>query len=181
MKIYFVTTSAKKVKELSYYLGIDLIQFNKEIEEIQGTDEEIAIDKLFKACKLNENNLTIIDDCSLEIESYKTLPGPYFKDFINMGLETLDKLVEAIGRRSKAKCMLGIGRYQGGKFDYKIFSSSVPGEISKYNGKQKCFDDLFVPEATRKTYSQLTLEESRLYNHRGVASQPLKKYIQSIQ
>lgn len=180
-KIYFVTTSKKKVDELSYFLGVKLVQMDTEIVEVQGTDEEIAIDKLYKACKLNEDNYTIIDDCSLEIMNLKYLPGPYFKDFIKMGLEKLDLLCEAIGRKAHANCILGFGKYSKGEFTYKLFSSSIKGRICKYNGDQECFDDMFVPDVTDIAYSEMPLEECKKFHHRGFASQQLKNYLETLE
>ncbi|EOB12838.1 Protein ham1 [Nosema bombycis CQ1] len=177
MEIYFVTSNKKKVDEMSYYLKTDLKQLNIEIEEIQGSEEEIAIDKLLKACKLNENKFTIIDDCSLDIKGLSGFPGPYFKDFISLGLDALDKIVNLIGRRAIAKCIIGFGIYKNGKFNYKLFYGPIPGNIKQFTGQEKHFDDLFVPDSIGRPYSDLSLEESKLHNHRGVAAQGLREYL----
>lgn len=140
----------------------------------------MALDKLQKACRLNENNITIIDDTSLSIKGLKGFPEPYCKYFIELGLDVLDRIVEEFGREAIARCIVGVGLYDNGKFEFKLFEGCIEGRIEKYTGEQKCFDDLFVPKGLNKPYSALNQEEYKRFNHRGLASQHAKEYIKSL-
>lgn len=60
---------------------LDIHDMHLELREIQGTHEEIVIDKAKTAMKLMDYPI-LVEDSSLEIKSYGGMPGPYIKEFI---------------------------------------------------------------------------------------------------
>ncbi|KAF9763107.1 Inosine triphosphate pyrophosphatase [Nosema granulosis] len=178
MKLYFVTTNDKKKKELEACLSLPVEQLSIDIQEIQGTKEEVALDKLQKALKGNEDKIVIIDDTSIEIKAMNGFPGPYGKDFIKIGFDVIEKIVEKIGRETVASTMIGIGYYKDGRPIYKLFEGCLDGFIVKTDYVD-CFgfDGVFLPKGQTKVYGEMSLEEKNAISHRGLACKKLKEYL----
>ncbi|KAK6089392.1 hypothetical protein P3W45_001638 [Vairimorpha bombi] len=178
MDLYFVTSNKNKLEEVRVCLNKQIHQIDMEITEIQGTKEEIAFDKLRKACKLNLNKYVMIDDTSIEIEALNGFPGPYGKDFLKIGVECIENLVSKAGRQTVASCIIGLGIMKdNGEFVYKLFSGEVRGKIVP--GKQGgCgFNNVFLPDGCNKVYGNMSVKEKSLVSHRGLAIKKMKEYI----
>lgn len=178
MKIHFVTTNDKKKIELEACLGLPVAQIKIDIAEIQGTKEEVALDKLQKAMVGNEDKIVIIDDTSIEIKALNGFPGPYGKDFIKIGFDVIEKIVSKMGRETVASTMIGLGYYKDGKPVCKLFEGSLEGQIVKTDHKD-CFgfDGVFLPKGHSKVYSEMSLEEKNAVSHRGIACKLVKEYL----
>ncbi|CAI7664819.1 unnamed protein product [Penicillium manginii] len=74
----FVTGNPNKIIEVNAIVG-DKIAIEPralDLPEIQGTLEEIAIDKCRRAAKIVEGPV-IVEDSALEFNAMNKLPGPY--------------------------------------------------------------------------------------------------------
>lgn len=86
MDIYYVTSNAAKFQEASYIFRDsqewNLKQFSMELEEIQGSAEEIVHHKAYQALGAIQAPL-IVEDVSLSSPALNGLPGPYVKHFVS--------------------------------------------------------------------------------------------------
>lgn len=87
LKPLFVSTSKYKIEEFKIIVNsrFDFSIINEEypdIIEIQGTKEEVVIDKAIKAYQMFKRPV-IVDDEGLNIVELNGFPGPYLKDFQN--------------------------------------------------------------------------------------------------
>lgn len=78
-----IFTQKGKIREIIEMLSdmiinkdIEIEVVNKAITEIQGTADEVIIDKIRRASE-EVPGIIIIEDTSLFFEAWKTLPGPY--------------------------------------------------------------------------------------------------------
>ncbi|WUR04540.1 inosine triphosphate pyrophosphatase [Vairimorpha necatrix] len=180
MIIYFVTSSNRKFVEVSDQFDLHFEQLNMEITEIQGTKEEIAIHKLKNVCQLHPEKWIMIDDTSIDIDALNGFPGPYAKDFLNMGLDCIENLVSKVGRESVLSCILGLGNYNQGIFE--IFSGSIKGKLieGENNGKVG-FDRIFLPNGSDIAYGDLKPEVKSKISHRGIAMRKIQEFIKEKQ
>jgi non-canonical purine NTP pyrophosphatase (RdgB/HAM1 family) len=180
MNLYFVTTNIKKKLEVEACLKLPIDQICIDIDEIQGTKEEIAKDKLKKALIGNEEKIIIIDDTAIELKALNGFPGPYGKDFLKIGYDCIENLVSKIGRETILSTVLGLGYYKNGKPVYELFEGCIEGEIIKKDfDKDKCweFDGVFRPLGQEKVYGEMSFEGKNALSHRAIACKKLKEYL----
>jgi len=74
----FITGNANKLAEVRAILGdaIELRSQNLDLVEIQGTVEEVTIDKCKRAAVLIQGPV-LVEDTSLCFKAMNDLPGPY--------------------------------------------------------------------------------------------------------
>ncbi|KAJ5949041.1 hypothetical protein N7454_000625 [Penicillium verhagenii] len=91
----FVTGNPNKVIEVNAILGglIPSEPVSLDLPEIQGSLEEIAVDKCRRATNII-NGPVIVEDSALEFHAMNRLPGPYIKYFLeSLGNDGLNKLL----------------------------------------------------------------------------------------
>ena len=83
MELSFVTGNIHKVQEIKNILSDIIINHvDIDVKEIQGTIDEIAIEKAKEAARLLERNV-LVEDTSLAFNAFgSSLPGPYIKHFV---------------------------------------------------------------------------------------------------
>ncbi|KAJ3270648.1 hypothetical protein HDV01_007536 [Terramyces sp. JEL0728] len=94
--ITFVTGNKNKLKESMEILGtqFEITNQNIDLDEIQGTPQEIAIYKCNLALKAI-NGPVLVEDSCLGYTAMNGLPGPYVKWFLkSLGPEGLYKLLD---------------------------------------------------------------------------------------
>lgn len=76
--INFITGNKNKLIEVRAVLDsvVDLQSKSVEVDEIQGTIEEIAVDKARRAAEMVQGPV-LTEDTALEYKALKGLPGPY--------------------------------------------------------------------------------------------------------
>lgn len=177
MSLYFITSNKNKLEEARACIDIQIHSLDLDILEIQGTKQEIAYDKLKKACKLNINKYVMIDDTSIEIKALNGFPGPYGKDFLKIGFDCIENLVSKIGRQTVASCIIGFGILKdNGEFLYELFTGEVNGKIVLGKGGSG-FNNIFLPDGCDKVYGEMSIHEKSLISHRGIAIRKMKEYI----
>jgi len=78
-----VTGNSYKRKEYSNAFGLSSIEFlDYTFQEIQGTTEEIVLDKVSQL-KVEDTEIVIVDDTGLEMVALDGFPGPYVKPFFS--------------------------------------------------------------------------------------------------
>ncbi|KEF61656.1 Ham1 family protein [Exophiala aquamarina CBS 119918] len=96
----FITGNANKLAEVRAILAdVSGVQMQSRdvpgLSEIQGTIEEVAIDKASKAAAM-VNGPVLTEDTALEFQALKGLPGPYIKYFLQaLGHEGLNNMLAA--------------------------------------------------------------------------------------
>lgn len=163
--LFFVSSNKNKyheAKDILQSFGIRLGHINSKLEEIQeDTITKIALKKSQDAFS-KWNKPLIIEDDGLFIFSLHGFPGPFssyvFKTIGNKGI------LKLLGHKRDAAFQSVIVYCDGNEF--KIFSSSIKGKISKkIIGDGWGYDPIFIPKNFKKTYSQIDKNKiSHRYN-----------------
>ena len=96
-KITFITGNPKKLEEFQAIMSdlpeVRIENMDLDLEEYQGTSEEIARKKAKLAATYWDNPI-LVEDTSLGFNTFNGLPGPYIKDFLkNLKPEGLYKML----------------------------------------------------------------------------------------
>jgi inosine triphosphate pyrophosphatase len=177
MTLIFVTSNKNKLHEAEHILGMRLTQHKIRTVEIQGTDEEIAIDKARKALE-QLNAPLIVEDTSLSFHALGGLPGPYIDEWQKkIGNEGLLRLLEGFpDKRATASCIVAFAT--PGK-EPILFKGSVDGTIVPPRGTGFGWDPIFDIEG--KTYGEMTMKEKARGSFRTAALLKLKAKINTLQ
>lgn len=178
----YVTGNKKKFEEASLALApLPLEQVDLELQEIQGTSEEILQDKALKAWRILKKPF-IVEDVSFEIEALGGMPGPYIKDFLFAlsyhNISFFDIISPLKNTRAKSFCHVA---YVCSEKNMTFIIGSASGNIVSPEGSldhgKVSYNKIFKPENFSKTYGEMTMEEHALYSSRGDALRKLKAYI----
>lgn len=180
--ITFVTGNEDKFQEVKKYLNeldssIVLERVALDLPEYQGLDiKKIALAKAQEAWRLLQKPV-LIDDGGIYLERYNNFPGPLIKYVLQgIGLEGFWLLAKDDPRAYFLSCL--IYYYEPDK--YELFEGTCYGTIIKPCGavsrEQMPFSDIFIPQGTTKTLTQMRgTEEECSYHHRYKA---LKQFVQ---
>lgn len=96
-----VTGNKDKQREIREILGgrIEFSFADIDLEEIQGTPEEIVVHKAREACK-KTGRPVLVEDFSLEIDALGGFPGPYIKSVLLRN--SLPKIIESLRHLPRA-------------------------------------------------------------------------------
>ncbi|KAJ5388279.1 hypothetical protein N7509_010820, partial [Penicillium cosmopolitanum] len=131
----FVTGNPNKVIEVNAILGekISIEPCALDLPEIQGTLEEIAIDKCRRAAKIVEGPV-IVEDSALEFNAMNKLPGPYIKQFLELlGNDGLNKLLHSYADKT-AEAVCTFAFTPGPSIDPITFQGRLEGQIVSARG-----------------------------------------------
>lgn len=159
-KIYFITSNINKLSEIKAVLGqsntFELVHYALEIPELQGSLDEIGINKCMTAATIMQAPV-IVEDTALAFNSLNGLPGPYIKDFIaKIGTENLVRMLENFQNKS-AQAISTVAYTKGPNQAIKLFTGIVNGTIVKPNPPTtlKNFDAIFQPDGHTITYAMM--------------------------
>ena len=181
--IYNATTNAGKFDELKRYIeahepSIELKQLNKEIPEIQTTDQLlIAENKADQAWRLIKKPV-LVDDSGVYFDRYNNFPGTMSKFvFDGIGFEGLLKLTEDDNRATKKLFMI----YKENDTEQHIFGGICKGKIVRpdsFESHPKLpYDAIFMPEGANKTMAKIRgTDEEKKYAYRLIALQKFLKW-----
>ena len=180
MQIHYVTSNKEKFLEASYTLN-NFIHTSIDLQEIQGTRQEIATHKAWAA--FNQLKQPVItDDVALCCDSMKGFPGPYVKHFIaTLGIEGCWQLVSSLQNTTcTVVCTLALC---DGK-NVILFEGICEGILVAPRGSThygKCsWTTLFQPKGSDKTFGEMTFEEISAISHRHHALMQLKKHLETL-
>lgn len=150
----YVTGNEFKFREAKE-LFEDLERGTVNIKEIQGSPEEVVRDKCLKAFNaLNEP--VLVDDASLGISDLGGFPGPYVKDFLSIGVESIGEYF--CGSKAVAMCLVA---YTEDGENVVMGRGEVEGVIVEFTEGKFGFDPIFKPDGCEKTRGEMTPAEKR--------------------
>lgn len=165
-KIYYATSNPTKYQEAKQFFKTDLPkleleQYEDDVPEIQTLNqEEIAVRKARKAWERLQAPV-LAEDAGVYFTQYHEFPGTLTKFIYKaLGMDGIFKLVET---GDKAYFQLHLVYYYG-KDQYKIFKGKTEGSLHKPEEfiapESAPYDDIFVPEESKKTYTDLRKENA---------------------
>lgn len=173
-QIILATGNKNKLKEFQDLLkGYNIISIPVDTKEIQGTSEEVILEKA-KQTYAVLGKRCIVEDTSFGFEEWKGLPGPYIKDFLNaLGYDSLAHLTK--NKTATTTCLIALANSLE---DIVIFRGDVKGKVVESRGDNGFqFDRVFIPDGYDKTFSEMSFEEKNKISHRHKAIAKLKEYL----
>ncbi|KPM33898.1 Inosine triphosphate pyrophosphatase [Neonectria ditissima] len=167
--VNFISGNANKLREVKAILEpeIEVQSQNLDLEEVQGTLEEVTESKCRRAAELVQGPV-LVEDTSLCYNALKGLPGPYIKWFLtSIGHEGLNNLLAAYTDKSaEAVCTFG---YSAGPGHQPIlFQGRCPGKIVPARGPTDFgWDPVFEYEG--QTFAEMEKTEKNKISHRSLA------------
>ncbi|KAF3084002.1 nucleoside triphosphate pyrophosphohydrolase ham1 [Orbilia oligospora] len=180
-RITFVTGNAGKLAEVQAILGqyIKIDNHGLDLEEIQGTIEEVSSAKCKKAAEALQGPVLTEDTC-LCFNALNGLPGPYIKWFMQgVGHSGLNKLLAGFEDKSaEAVCTFAFSEGPGS--EPLIFQGRTQGKIVCPRGPPKFgWDPIFEYEG--QTYAEMDKEKKNSVSHRGKALQKFKDFLETYE
>jgi len=179
----FVTGNANKLKEFKTILGSStswvVDSKNLDIPELQGTTQDIALEKCRRAAEII-GGPCITEDTALCFEALGGLPGPYIKHFLEkLGLTGLNTLLDGFPTRS-ATALCTFAYSSGPGTTPILFEGRAEGKIVAPRGPPNFgWNPIFEAVETGKTYAEMTDEEKNAISHRYRALHKLRAYLQT--
>ncbi|MBI4144325.1 non-canonical purine NTP pyrophosphatase [Candidatus Woesearchaeota archaeon] len=176
--VIFITGNEHKFEEFCKWIhSVKLKRKNINLPELQGLPEEIAKEKAKLACSILKKPC-FVDDTSLVFKSWKSLPGPYIKYFLQeLGVKKLSRLLHETGNDYRATAITVIGYCEPNKHPEAI-SGKTQGRIVKPTGPQNFgYDSIFKPNNSNKTQAQMTKEEKSKHSCRMKAIKKFESFL----
>ena len=164
-------------------LGIELQQVSLDLEEIQGSAEEVILAKIREAAR-KDGGVVMCEDTSLGFKALGGLPGPYMyashsKWFLHeLGPDNLPKLLAGFeDKAASAECRFAILRGKPG-CEPVIVTGICEGTIVAPRGSRHFgWDPCFQPVGYDLTYAELPSEVKNEISHRAKALKALEDYL----
>ncbi|KAK1835824.1 hypothetical protein QBC39DRAFT_339703 [Podospora conica] len=174
--VNFITGNANKLREVKAILepAIQVESQSIDVPELQGTVEEVTLDKCRRAADIIQGPVLVEDTC-LCFNALNGLPGPYIKWFLkSIGHAGLNNLLAAYDDKSaKAVCTFAYSPGPGhepvlfqGITDGKIVPARGPGDFG--------WDPIFEYEG--ETYAEMDKAKKNAISHRGRALEKLQAW-----
>ncbi|EPS37619.1 hypothetical protein H072_8665 [Dactylellina haptotyla CBS 200.50] len=178
-RITFVTGNAGKLAEVQAILGkyIEIDNHGLDLEEIQGSIEEVSSAKCRKAAEILKGPVLTEDTC-LCFKALNGLPGPYIKWFMQgIGHSGLNKLLAGFEDKSaEAVCTFAFS--EGPGCEPMIFQGRTEGKIVCPRGPPKFgWDPIFEYEGV--TYAEMDKDRKNSVSHRGKALEKFKTFLET--
>ncbi|KAG0296895.1 hypothetical protein BGZ96_008250 [Linnemannia gamsii] len=178
-KLVFVTGNKNKLAETRRILGdhFQLESVNIDLPELQGTNQEIALEKCRQASKI-VNGPVFVEDTGLGFNALNGLPGPYIKWFLEgVGLEGLNKMLVGFSDKGAA-AYCNIVYTTGPDVEPIIFEGRVEGKIVDARGPTSFgWDPVFQPDGYDQTYAEIDSSIKNTMSHRFLAVCKLRAYL----
>ncbi|OBA21677.1 Maf/Ham1 [Metschnikowia bicuspidata var. bicuspidata NRRL YB-4993] len=185
----FVTGNQNKKAEVVAILGgVDsdkgskvgeyyIVNQSLDIEEVQGTIDEVTVHKAKAAAKLAGGPVLVEDTC-LAFAAFNDLPGPYIKWFVQgVGLQGLvDMLYKFEDKSAKAICTFGY--CEGPDKEVTLFQGITHGKIVDSRGPQNFgWDAIFQPDGYHETYAEMDKKIKNGISHRYKALKQVQDFL----
>lgn len=183
--VTFVTGNANKLAEVTAILSKDTIPYTLvnaplDLDEIQGSIEEVTTHKTVQAAKLI-NGPVLVEDTCLSFTALNGLPGPYIKWFVkSLGLENLIKMLDGFQDKS-ATAITTFGFCQGPDHPVLLFQGQTQGTIVSVPQGPRNFgwDAIFMPANYDVTYAAMEKSEKNKISQRSKALEKLKLHFKT--
>jgi XTP/dITP diphosphohydrolase len=196
MKLIFASNNKHKIEELKAFVGtesdsyrIEIVSLKEagiaiDIPEPHDSLEENASEKSWTIHRLTGNDC-FSEDTGLEIEALNGEPGVKsaryagegrsFKDNIE---KVLYKLSSETNRRARFRAVIsliidGIETQFEGVCNGKIIDSPQGTEGFGY-------DPIFIPDGSKLSFAEMSIEEKNRFNHRTKAAAKLVAFLQNM-
>lgn len=186
--ITFVTGNANKLREVTAILcngqtegatvGKYSITNQKiDLDEIQGSIEEVTIHKAKQAAEIVGGPVLVEDTC-LGFNAYNNLPGPYIKWFVSsIGLSGLVKMLGGFEDKS-ANAITTFGFCEGPGKEVQLLQGVTTGTIVDSRGPTDFgWDSIFMPDGFETTYAEMKGEAKNKISQRSKALAKTKAYL----
>ncbi|KAK3373981.1 putative inosine triphosphate pyrophosphatase [Lasiosphaeria ovina] len=174
--VNFITGNANKLVEVKAILEPAIQVENQELDliEIQGTLEEVTLDKCRRAADLIRGPV-LVEDTSLCFNVLDGLPGPYIKWFMkSIGHAGLNNLLAAYDDKS-AKAVCTFAYSPGPGHEPILFQGVTDGKIVPPRGPASFgWDAIF--EYQGETYAEMDKVEKNKISHRFKALEKLQAW-----
>ncbi|KAK1760729.1 inosine triphosphate pyrophosphatase [Echria macrotheca] len=174
--VNFITGNKNKLSEVKAILepAIQVDSQTLDLIEIQGTLEQVTLDKCRRAADLIEGPVLVEDTC-LCFNALNGLPGPYIKWFLDsIGHDGLNNLLAAYEDKS-AKAVCTFAYSPGPGHEPILFQGVTDGKIVPPRGPTNFgWDPIF--EYDGKTYAEMDKAEKNKISHRGRALEKLQAW-----
>ncbi|KAI9447717.1 Ham1-like protein [Lactarius indigo] len=149
------------------------------VPEIQGTTQEIALEKCRRAAEVIGGPV-ITEDTALCFAAMNGLPGPYIKFFLReLGHEGLNHMLDGFPTRA-AWALCTFAYSPGPGTEPILFEGRTDGRIVPARGPPKFgWDPVFEAEDTGLTYAEMEATQKNAISHRGRALQKLRAYLRA--
>ncbi|SLM39040.1 inosine triphosphate pyrophosphatase [Lasallia pustulata] len=178
-ELNFITGNKNKLSEVKAILG-DVVTLKSQaldLIEIQGSIEEISLDKCRRAAEAVKAPVLVEDTC-LCFNALKQLPGPYVKWFLQaLGPDGLNNLLLAYEDKS-AEAVCTFAYSTGPGHEPVIFQGRTTGKIVPARGPADFgWDPIFEYEG--QTYAEMSKVDKNKISHRYRALEKLKAWLQT--
>ena len=196
MKLIFASNNQHKIQELKAFAGnvtdsylIEIVSLKEagidiDTPEPHNTLAENASEKSWTIYKLTGKNC-FAEDTGLEIQALNGEPGVKsaryagegrsFKDNIE---KVLNKLSSETNRNARLRAVISL--IIGG--NETRFEGICNGKITDIPTGDDGFgyDPIFIPDGSRRTFAEMTIEEKNQFNHRTKAAAKLVTFLQTM-
>mgnify|MGYP000122524988 CR=1 FL=1 len=182
MQVNYITSNAGKFAEAKLILPCwNLIHTPLDLPEIQGTSEEIALEKAKKALEIIKSPF-IVEDVSLHLSALGGFPGPYIKPMLSvLGPDGLYDLVHRYGDyRATAICHAVY--FNPNLSEFILCKGVTEGTLvaprvgATEHGKIN-FNSIFMPLGYEKSVIEMPFSEIIHFSMRAHALNQLKRKI----
>ncbi|KAG7195616.1 nucleoside triphosphate pyrophosphohydrolase ham1 [Scheffersomyces spartinae] len=186
--ITFVTGNANKLREVLYILAgenqedpkvgrFTITNKSLDLDEVQGSIEEVAIHKAKQAAEIIGGPVLVEDTC-LGFNAFNNLPGPYIKWFVKaVGLDGLNDMLYKFEDKS-ANAICTFGYCAGPGEEVRLFQGITEGNIVASRGhKNFGWDSIFEPRGFKQTYAEMDKEVKNTISHRYRALDKLRSFL----
>ncbi|KAI1339014.1 putative ham1 family protein [Xylariaceae sp. FL0016] len=178
--INFITGNANKLAEVCAILepaGITVTNQALDLPEVQGTVEDVTIEK----CRVAADRIrgpVLVEDTCLCFNALEGLPGPYIKWFMSsIGHVGLNNLLAAYDDKS-AQAVATFGFSAGPGQEPLLFQGRTDGKIVPARGPANFgWDPIFEYEG--QTYAEMDKVAKNKISHRFKALEKLRAWIES--
>lgn len=185
--ITFITGNANKLKEIKAILtgetgnvGEWTITHEKlDLDEIQGSIDEVTIHKAKQAAALIGGPVLVEDTC-LGFSAMNNLPGPYIKWFVQLiGLQGIVDMLYKFEDKS-ASAITTVGLCLGPNEPVMLFQGITEGIIVNLRGPTDFgWDSVFQPTGFEETYAEMRKTTKNEISQRFKALAKLREFLQN--
>lgn len=176
MAALFVTSSRYKYDMFRAVLDIPVECVSVEIEEVQGSKEDIVRRKLERVSHLaTETTVVFIDDTSIHLKGLHGFPGQYAKDFLGIGMGKVVEIAGKVGTECLYSTIIGLAFVQNGELVTRLFDGDVLGDIRlEHDSEPRYFQDIFV--ARREEWAEGAPSDGTMIG-RSKAAKKIRRYL----
>lgn len=169
--LHLVTGNPNKLREFEEILKRKLETVKIDLPELQGTPDEIALEKARLAYE-QTGKPCIIEDTALCFNALDGMPGPYIKWFMK-DLAKLPKMLDSFDDKSgSAICTICVAFSPTNRIIYK---GVTHGRIVPPRGDGGFgWDPIFQPDDYDETFAEMDAQTKNAVSHRRKAIEAMK-------